>query len=92
MAAGGDGEMFVLALDVEGGDASRLLTVAETERISPELTTMLPVGLRAIAPFQHWGAALADKPSVLTLYNRRSRPLHRDAGHCLGAIRAAGIG
>jgi hypothetical protein len=70
VAASGDGEMFVLALDVDDGDASKLFTVAETERIWPELTTMLPVGLPGIAPFEHWGAALADKPGVVTLYER----------------------
>ena len=70
VAAIGDGEMFVLALDVDDGNTSRLFTVAETERIWPELTTMLPVGLPAIAPFEHWGAALADKPGVVTLYER----------------------
>ncbi|WP_277984586.1 hypothetical protein [Sphingomonas faeni] len=70
VAASGDGEMFVLALDVDDGDTSRLITVAETERIWPELTTMLSVGLPAIGPFEHWGAALADKPCVVTLYER----------------------
>jgi len=55
LAARGDGEMLVLALNVNEGDASRLFTVTETERIWPELTTMLPVGLPAIAPFEHWG-------------------------------------
>jgi len=70
VAAIGDGEMFVLALDVDDGNTSRLITVAETERIWPELTTMLPVGLPAIAPFEHWGAALAEKPGVVTLYER----------------------
>jgi len=55
LAARGDGEMLVLALDVNEGDASRLFTVTETERIWPELTTMLPVGLPAIAQFEHWG-------------------------------------
>ena len=70
VAAIGDGEMFVLALDVDDGNTSRLITVAETERIWPELTTMLPVGLPAIAPFEHWGAALAQKPGVVTLYER----------------------
>ena len=35
MAARGDGEMFVLALDVDEGEASRLFTVAEIERIWP---------------------------------------------------------
>lgn len=70
VAASGDGEMFVLALDVDDGDASRLFTVAETERIWSELTTMLPIGLPTIAPFEQWGAALADKPGVVTLYER----------------------
>lgn len=70
VAASGDGEMFVLALAVDDGDANRLFTVAETERIWPELTTMLPVGLPAIAPFEDWGAALADKPGVVMLYER----------------------
>jgi hypothetical protein len=70
VAVNGNGEMFVLALVVDDDDASKLFTVAETERIWPELTTMLPVGLPAIAPFEHWGAALADKPSVVTLYER----------------------
>jgi hypothetical protein len=71
VAANGNGEMFVLALVVDDeDDASKLFTVAETERIWPELTTMLPVGLPAIAPFEHWGAALADKPGVVTLYER----------------------
>jgi hypothetical protein len=70
VAASSNGEMFVLALVVDDGDASKLFTVAETERIWPELTTMLTVGLPAIAPFEHWGAALADKPSVVTLYER----------------------
>jgi hypothetical protein len=70
VAVSGDGEMFVLALIINDGDASRLFTVAETERIWPELTKMLPVGLPAIAPFEHWGAALADKPGVVTLYER----------------------
>lgn len=55
LAARGDGEMLVLALDVNEGDANRLFTVTETERIWPELTTMLPVGLPTIAPFGHWG-------------------------------------
>ncbi|MGW8281588.1 hypothetical protein ACWGK7_19120 (plasmid) [Sphingomonas aurantiaca] len=62
VAASGDGEMFVLALDVDDGNTSRLITVVETERIWPELTTMLP--------FEHWGAALAEKPGVVTLYER----------------------
>ncbi|WP_457355694.1 hypothetical protein [Sphingomonas sp. UYP23] len=62
--------MFVLALEVDDGDTSRLFTVAETERIWPELTAILPVGLPAVAPFEHWGAALADKPGVVTLYER----------------------
>ena len=70
VAASGNGEMFVLALVVDDGDGSKLFTVAETERIWPELTMMLPVGLPAIAPFEHWGAALADKPGVVTLYER----------------------
>jgi hypothetical protein len=70
VAVNGNGEMFVLALVVDDDDASKLFTVAETERIWPELTTMLPVGLPAIAPFEHWGAALADKPGVVTLYER----------------------
>jgi hypothetical protein len=70
VAAIGDGEMFVLALDVDDGNTKTLITVAETERIWPELTTMLPVGLPAIAPFEHWGAALAQKPGVVTLYER----------------------
>ena len=71
VAVNGNGEMFVLALVVDDeDDASKLFTVAETERIWPELTTMLPVGLPAIAPFEHWGAALADKPGVVTLYQR----------------------
>ena len=95
LAARGDGEMFVLALDVDEGEASQLFTVAETERIRPELTTMLPVGLPAIAPFEHWRTVLADKPSVPTLYKRPSRPLYRDAGDALapgfGATRAAGM-
>jgi hypothetical protein len=60
-----------------------------------ELTTMLPVGLPAIAPFEHWRTVLADKPSVPTLYKRPSRPLYRDAGDALapgfGATRAAGM-
>lgn len=51
--------MFVLALDVDEGEASRLFTVAETERVWSELTTMLPVQLPAIVPFEHCGAALA---------------------------------
>ena len=55
LAARGDGEMFVLALDVDKGDTTRLFTVAEAERIWPELTAMLPFGLPAIAPFEHWG-------------------------------------
>ena len=70
VAASGDCEMFVLALDVDDGNTSRLITVAETERIWPELTMMLPVGLPAIAPFEHWGAALAQKSGVVTLYER----------------------
>jgi hypothetical protein len=70
VAASNNGEMFVLALVVDDGDASKLFTVAETDRIWPELTTMLPVGLPVIAPFEHWGAALADKPGVVTLYER----------------------
>jgi hypothetical protein len=70
VAVNGNGEMFVLALVVDDDDASKLFTVAETERIWPELTTMLSVGLPAIAPFEHWGAALADKPGVVTLYER----------------------
>jgi hypothetical protein len=70
VAASSNGEMFVLALVVDNGDASKLFTVAETERIWPELTMVLPVGLPAIAPFEHWGAALADKPGVVTLYER----------------------
>ena len=70
VAVRGDGEMFVLALDVDDGEVGRLFTVAETERIWPELTTMLSVGLPAIAPFEHWGAALADKPGVVALYER----------------------
>jgi hypothetical protein len=70
VAVNGNGEMFVLALVVDDDDASKLFTVAETERIWPELTTMLPVGLPAIAPFERWGAALADKPGVVTLYER----------------------
>jgi len=70
VAANGNGEMFVLAIDVDDDDASKLFTVAETERIWPELTTMLSVGLPTIAPFEHWGAALADKPGVVTLYER----------------------
>jgi hypothetical protein len=47
--------MFMLVLNVDEGDASQLFTVAETERIWSELTTMLPFGLPAIAPFGHWG-------------------------------------
>ncbi len=70
VAVSGDGEMFVLALEVDDGEASRLFTVAETERIWPELTTMLPVGLPTIAPFEHWGAALADQSGIVTLYER----------------------
>jgi hypothetical protein len=70
MTAIGDGEMFVLALDVDEGNASRLITVAEIEKIWPDLTTMLPVGLPTIVPFEHWGAALVDKPGVVTLYER----------------------
>jgi hypothetical protein len=70
VAVNGNGEMFVLALVVDDDDASKLFTVAETERIWPELTTMLPVGLPTIAPFEHWGAALADTPGVVTLYER----------------------
>jgi hypothetical protein len=70
VAANGNGEMFVLALVVDDGDASKLFTVAETDRIWPELTTMLPVGLPAIAPFEHWGAVLAEKPGVVMLYER----------------------
>jgi hypothetical protein len=63
---------LVLAISgrVDDGDASKLFTVAETERIWPELTTMLPVGLPVITPFEHWGAALADKPGIVTLYER----------------------
>lgn len=72
VAATGDGEMFVLALEVDDGDTSRLFTVAETERIWPELTAILPVGLPAVAPFEDWGAALANKPGVVTLYERPS--------------------
>jgi len=70
VAANGDGAMFVLALEVDDGDTSRLFTVAETERIWTELTAILPVGLPAVAPFEHWGAALADKPGVVMLYER----------------------
>jgi hypothetical protein len=40
--------MFVLALDVDEGDASRLFTVAETESIWPELTTRCPVDCRQL--------------------------------------------
>jgi hypothetical protein len=70
VAVNGNGEMFVLALVVDDDNASKLFTVAETERIWPELTMMLPVGLPAIAPFEHLGAALADKPGVVALYER----------------------
>lgn len=70
VAASDDCETFVLAPAVDEGDASRLFTVAETERIWTELTTMLPVGLPAIAPFEHWGAALVATPGVVTLYER----------------------
>jgi len=51
--------MFVLALDADEGGASRLFMVAETERIWPELTMILPVELPATAPFERCGAALA---------------------------------
>jgi hypothetical protein len=66
----GQGEMFVLALEIDEGEATRLFVVAEIDRIWPELTAMLPIGLPAIEPFERWGAALADKPGVVTLYER----------------------
>lgn len=69
-AANGDGAMFVLALEVDDGDTSRLFTVAETKRIWTKLTAILPVGAPAVTPFEHWGAALADKPGVVMLYER----------------------
>lgn len=47
LAACGDGEMFVLPLDVDGSDVSLLFMVAETERIWPELT-MLPADCRQL--------------------------------------------
>jgi len=48
LGARANGEMFVLALDVDDGDASRLFTVAETESIWPELTTRCPVDCRQL--------------------------------------------
>ena len=70
----GDGEIFVLALDIDididENNATRLLAVSETEKIWPELTRMLPIGLPAIDPFERWGAALVDKAGVITLYER----------------------
>ena len=72
VTAHGAGEIFVIALCIDDGEATRLLVVAEIERIWSELTAILPTGLPGVEPFERWGAALADKPDVLMLYERRA--------------------
>ena len=72
VTAHGDGEIFVIALCIDDGEATRLVVVAEIEKIWPELTAILPTGLPGIEPFERWGAALAEKPDVVMLYERRA--------------------
>lgn len=70
VAAYGEGEMFVLALNVDTGEATELFAVAESERLWLELTAMLPIGLPVVEPFERWGTALVENAGVVTLYER----------------------
>ena len=72
VAPHGDAEIFVIALCIDDGEATRLLIVAEIEKIWSELTAILPTGLPGVEPFERWGAALAEKPDVVMLYERRA--------------------
>ncbi len=83
MSAHRGARIFVLALDVDAGDGSRLFGVAEIERIWPTLTALLSVALPRIEPFERWGALLATNPGSVTLYERRrtTRPHYGNRGH-----------
>ena len=70
LTAHGDAEIFVIALCVDDGEATRVFVVAELEKIWPELTEVLPIGLPGVEPFERWGSSLAQKPGVLMLYER----------------------
>lgn len=82
MSAHRGARIFVLALEIDDAEGSRLFGVAEIEKIWPTLTAILPVALPKIEPFERWGASLAAKPGAVTLYERRrtTLPNHGNSG------------
>lgn len=66
----GDGQMFVLALDIEIDNSSRTFLVCEIEPVWLTLTAALHEKMPGIEPFEIWGVRLAESPDVIELYRR----------------------